>query len=142
MTAYKQDQGRHLRLAAFWGLSALLLYGGMALHRELGARFPSTTRALGGIRIPLLGWDLSPVFLAAAALVCGGAWGLFRWLQSPRTADALIDTEGELKKVTWPAGQEVVSSSVVVIASVLILMGFLAGADMVLARFLRGLLLG
>ena len=142
MYSYKQDQGRHIRLAAFWSLAALLLYGSMSLHREIAARFPSIGRPLGGVRLPLLGWDLSPAFLIAVAIFGGGSWGLYRWLQAPKTADALIETEGELKKVTWPGGQEVLNSSMGVIASVLVLMGFLAGADMFLARILRGLLLG
>jgi preprotein translocase SecE subunit len=142
VSAYRQDQGRHVRLAAFWGLAAMLLYGCMSLHRELIALFPSLSRPLGGASIPLLGWDLSPAFLAAAATACGGAWVLHVWLERPRTADTLIETEGELKKVTWPAGHEVLNSSVVVIACVLALMGFLAGADLLLARVLKGLLVG
>ena len=57
------------------------------------------------------------------------------------TADLLIDTESELKKVTWPTGEEVANSSFVVIVSVLFIMGFLAVADFIIAK-LAGRLLG
>ena len=54
----------------------------------------------------------------------------------------LIETESELRKVTWPTMPEAVRSSVVVIACVLFLMAFLASADWVLGRWAERLLLG
>ena len=57
-------------------------------------------------------------------------------------ADLLIETESELRKVTWPTVPEAVRSSIVVIACVLFLMAFLAGADWLLGRWADRLLLG
>ena len=56
----------------------------------------------------------------------------FRFMQEVRE---------EGRKVTWPTMREVVNSSVVVIVSVLFLMAFLAGADIVLAR-IAGVIFG
>jgi preprotein translocase subunit SecE len=67
---------------------------------------------------------------------------LFRWTESPKIADSLIDTESELRKVTWPTLPEAMRSSVVVIICVLVLMVILAGADLLLGRIVSNLLLG
>jgi preprotein translocase SecE subunit len=64
----------------------------------------------------------------------------YRWLESPKIADLLIETEHELRKVTWPTGKEVLNSSIVVVVCVALLMVFLAGADWALARVLNPLL--
>ena len=139
MASYKHDQGRMARMAAFWTLAALLFYGCAALRSELAARFDALERPLipGLPEIPPLGIDFNAAFLIAALLFGTGVWLLYRWIETPKNADLLIETEAELRKVTWPTGKEVVNSSVVVVVSVLFLMAFLAGADMLLARIAR-----
>ena len=77
---------------------------------------------------PALTWLTLTLFLA------------HRWLESPKIADLLIDTETELRKVTWPSGQEVLNSSIVVVVCVVVLMAFLAGADWFLARLVNPIL--
>jgi preprotein translocase SecE subunit len=47
-----------------------------------------------------------------------------------------------LRKVTWPTGQEVGNSSVVVILSVLFLMGFLAASDYFFGALMKALFIG
>ena len=140
--AYRKDQGRMVRMAAFWSLAILLFYGCTSLRRELTAFFPSMAQSIGGIRIPILGIDLSPAFLIAALVLGTGLWLLSRILERPKTADLLIDTEGELKKVTWPSLDETIQGSVVVIVCVLFLMGYLAGVDWFVGRLARVILLG
>jgi preprotein translocase SecE subunit len=136
MARYKQDQGRLARMASFWTLAAMLFYGCATLRAEL----PSYVKALqqpllsGFPELPVFGVTLNGALLIAVVLFVGGIWFLYRWLERPKNADLLIETEAELRKVTWPTMREVVNSSVVVIVSVLFLMAFLAGADIVLAR--------
>ncbi len=142
MTTYRKDQGRLARMAAFWSLAILLFYGCNSLQTELESRFDALAEPLGGIVIPVLGLALTPAFLVALVLFAGGTFLLMRWQHKPETADLLIDTEAELRKVTWPTGQEVVSSSLIVIFFVTFLMAFLAGADWFLARVARRLLIG
>ncbi len=67
---------------------------------------------------------------------------LLRWQQRPKVADLLIDTEAELKKVTWPTGQEVMNSSMVVVVCVLLIGAFLALADLFLARIMKVIIFG
>jgi preprotein translocase SecE subunit len=143
--AYKSDQGRLARLAAFWALAILLFYGCVSLHRTLSAAFGGAlSHALipSMKQIPVLGLAFN-LALLITAVVLGAAWYLlYRWQQTPKIADLLIETESELRKVTWPTISEAVNSSVVVIICVAFLMGFLAGADWLLGQWTTLILTG
>jgi preprotein translocase SecE subunit len=93
-------------------------------------------------RIPVLGLPLNLGLLISAAVLVASVWMLNVILNKPKNADLLIETESELRKVTWPTVPEAVRSSIVVIACVLFLMAFLAGADWLLGRWADRLLLG
>jgi preprotein translocase SecE subunit len=139
MATYKHDQGRMARMAAFWTLAALLFYGCTALRAELVGRVEALGKPLIAAmpRLSVIGVDFNAAFLIAALLFGVGVWLLYRWIETPKNADLLIETEAELRKVTWPTVKEVVNASVVVVVSVLFLMAFLAGADVLLARIAR-----
>ena len=120
------------RLIAFWTLAILVFYGSMSLNETLAGNF---NESLGEAlipsfpRIPVMGTNLTGAFLIAAIVCIVGIVLLFRFLEKPKYADLLIDTETELRKVTWPTLQEVINSSIVVILCVMFLMGFLAASD-------------
>jgi len=148
--AYRKDQGRYVRMAAFWTLAILLLYGCMQLRTELTSLFPeslgrpfgSDEAGQGGLRLPILGVNLS-VALVIAVLTAGtGLWLLHRWLDAPKRADLLIETEHELRKVSWPTLDEAVDGSIVVVVVVLFLMGFMAAADFVLGIVFQRIITG
>ncbi len=141
LAPYKEDQGRHVRMTAFWTTAFFLVFGCKYLY-DILVQFASLRTALGGIRIPVVGVDLSPAFLVSFLLFCAGMIAIQRWQQRPKIADLLIETEAELRKVTWPKGQEVLNTAVIVIVSVLLIGAFLAIADAFLARLMRYLLLG
>lgn len=142
MSSYKPDQGRMVRMAVFWSSAALALFGCTSLHTLLASSFSSLAAPIGGIRIPVFGVDLTPAFLITTGLLAVLAFVLYRWQQQPKTADLLIETEAELKKVTWPTLNEVINSSIVVIVFVLVLMGYLAGTDYLLGNLFTRILLG
>ena len=52
-----------------------------------------------------------------------------QWLQSTR--DFFRDTNGEMKKVTWPTKNEVVGTTAVVIVATIVFALFLWGCDVV-----------
>ncbi len=133
---YKKDQGRMVRMVAFWTLLILLLYGCSSLRSELAIRFSGAlARPIGGIVVPVIRTDLSAAFLIATLTFVGGVFLLFRWLDTPKNADLMIETEAELRRVTWPTLNEAIDGSVVVIVCVLVLMTFLAGTDWVLGKW-------
>src|SRR5262245_52390822 len=105
-TPYKEDQGRYVRMAAFWSVAFFLVFGCTFLH-DLLIQSAFLREPLGGSRIPVVAVNLSPAFLISFALFCAGMALIYRWQHNPKMADLLIETEAELKKVTWPKGQEV-----------------------------------
>jgi len=141
---YKSEQGRMARMAAFWTLASLAFYGSTSLNETLAGRWNALGAPLVASlpKLPVVGVGLTPAFLVSTLVLCGALFLLYRWLERPKSADLLIETEHELRKVTWPTAPEVVNSSLAVIACVLFLMGFLAAADWFLARVTRVILFG
>lgn len=144
MAGYKKDQGRLARMSVFWTLTGLTFYGCSSMRGELAARFGALGKPLipSMPEVPVLGVELSGAFLIALVTFVATVFFMHRYIEQPKTADLLIETESELRKVTWPTPKEVVNSSLVVIFSVLFLMAFLAGADVFLARVARVILFG
>lgn len=142
MAAYKKDQGRMVRMAVFWSVALLLFYGCGSLREVLSGKFTALSKPVFAAfpKLPVLGTSLSGGFMIAALVFCCAVVVAQRWIERPKNADLLIDTETELRKVTWPTGQEVFNSSIVVVVCVVLLMAFLAGADWFLARLVNPLL--
>jgi preprotein translocase SecE subunit len=148
--AYRKDQGRMARMAAFWSLAILALWGSRSLNIQLGVWGPDTlgkrlgsdAQGNGGVIVPVLGISLTPAFLIATIVAVASVFLIYRWLEKPKNADLLIDTESEMRKVTWPTFKDVINSSLVVIFCVLFLMAFLAGSDILIARVTRLLWFG
>ena len=114
MKGYREDQGRLARMAAFWSVVLLLMFGCTFLNDQL-IQFDSLSERIGGYRIPIVSVDLNGAFLISLGLFAVGLFVINRWQHKPKVADLLIDTEAELKKVTWPTMTEVINSSLVVI---------------------------
>lgn len=135
--SYKKDQGRFARMAAFWGLFLLAAYG------MLGGLVITLRGWLGSDRahawidpFPLLGrLDLSMAIALALLAVTGIA--IHRWLNRPKSADLLIDTENELRKVTWPSFSDTWTGTLAVVVTVAFLLVFLTFADIALSFVLR-----
>jgi len=140
--AYKKDQGRMARMAAYWSLAILVFYGCHSLHGELNGRVVALKTDLIGQPLPVLGLTVNGAFLIAASLLALGLYALHRWQGTPKVADLLIETENELRKVTWPTLPEAINASIVVLITVMIMMGFLAGSDWVLGKLFTKILLG
>ncbi len=87
--------------------------------------------------LPLVRLEVAVILIVALVLFLGlsGAalysWNLKRW------NDLLIDTQIEMKKVSWPKRQELVSSSVIVIVMVLALGFYLYVVDLILSFLSR-----
>ncbi|MEQ1630734.1 MAG: preprotein translocase subunit SecE [Planctomycetota bacterium] len=135
--SYRKDQGRYARLVAFVGLVLLISYGcfhGGGLVTELdGWLGESNTTYVE--TFPLLG-SLKTSTLIAVGVAGAAAFMLHRILNRPRVADALIETEDEMHKVTWPTWPETWSGAMAVVGMVLVLFCFLTIVDVVLLEVL------
>jgi preprotein translocase SecE subunit len=141
--AYKPEQGRITRTVAFWSLALLLVYGCMSLNDTLATYVPTLGAQFGGnATVPIVSWKLTAALLITLSVFGAGMFLLTRYLNRPKVAELLIETENELRKVTWPTFNEAMNSSFVVIACVALLMAFLAGADWWLGWAVGRVLLG
>jgi preprotein translocase SecE subunit len=132
LLTYKPDQGRGARLVSFGALAVLSWYGVTTLYDFLSWEW---SRAELGFTIPVVEIPVTPAFLIAAAVLIASLVGLRVLLNHPRVADLLIDTEGEMRRVTWPSWPETLNGSIVVIVAVIALLIVLSSADLVLSRF-------
>lgn len=139
---YREDQGRMARMFAFWSLVFVSLFGCTFLFDLLNNNVASLQPPLLDRPLPLVRVEVTGAFLISAIVFLGLAALIWRWQQKRRVADFLIDTEHELRKVTWPTTQDVVNSSTVVVICVLILMAFLAFTDWFLGRLFQQILIG
>ncbi|HJM39660.1 MAG TPA: preprotein translocase subunit SecE [Planctomycetota bacterium] len=141
MYRYKPEEGRNARQAAFWLGEGMIVYGCFALRGTLdrweGLRAPLLESFES---LPILGVTLNGSFLGALGVFLLLTWLLVGKLAVEKNADKLIEVETEMKKVTWPTFKEASNSSIVVVSTVLILMGFLAFSDAVLGRLFNFIL--
>jgi preprotein translocase SecE subunit len=138
---YKPGEGGIARATAFWSLAGFAYLAARRFYLW-SQRFELSEKDLLGVEIPVLAFPLTPGFLAALVLFFAGAWGIVRLLNAPKVADLLIDTELEMKKVTWPSFDEARKASFVVIACVLVMFLFLTLTDFGLEKLFFQLIYG
>ena len=115
VSLYKRGQGVWSRGIAAAGFAALGIWATLQTFQWMGALTHSTAYYVG-YWVPGM---ILAVFLGCALYVTNRA----------SLADFLIETELEMKKVTWPTSREVLVATGVVIVIVLLLGAFLWCAD-------------
>ena len=118
---YKKGQGYYTRLCTAMGAGIMVLLGCWALYNTLDL---VSAEKLG---TNTKGWIRAGV---PAAIFVIAAYLIFRLINSVRFADFLIQTEGEMKKVSWSTRKEIFSSTKIVIITVIIMAAILALVDM------------
>ena len=133
MLIYKRGRGSASRGIGIISLGIMALFG----CREL--RLFLLDRGLTPIQITAeleLRWaDLISGIVGAAC-----AAGIFLLLNNPKVVDFLLETEGELKKVSWSTPQQIFGNTVVVIVSVIVLAFFILVSDKVISEVIRMIL--
>ncbi len=127
MLIYKRDKGNASRGIGVAALGGVALFGCRELYQFLlNSGLPPVPGGLG------LRWADLVVGLAGA----GCALGIFLLLNNPKVVDFLLETEAELKKVSWSTPQQVFSNTVVVIVSVIVLAFFVLVSDNVISKII------
>jgi preprotein translocase SecE subunit len=86
--------------------------------------------------------SLRPQLFPAIAVFLTAMFVVFQVLNQDKMAEFLIETEGEVKKVSWPARKEYVGSAMIVVLVVAIVSGFLHFVDKGLSELLKRLGVG
>ncbi|MCD4825566.1 MAG: preprotein translocase subunit SecE [Phycisphaerae bacterium] len=121
MHIYKRTQGKYTRLITAIAMLMLGAWGCLSLAKTLHGSGCDVYMSFG---IPLV--------------VLLGLAGLLFWLVNrPKSADFLIATESEMKKVSWASRKEVVGSTKVVIVTTFIMAALLFLVDVVFANFFK-----
>ena len=94
------------------------------LDRTLSVEFNKTLVE----QFPLFG-TLKVSTLISLAVLAISAYAIHRFLNRPKAVDLLIDTESEMRKVTWPSLPETWTGTLAVMFTVLILFCFLTLTD-------------
>jgi len=143
LTPYRPAQGLYARVGVGAALLLICLFGSYRLYTMLLVGHAG--------KFTVLGMDVP-----YAALVAGGAFvlmGAAVWLLSfgPTTGlrgidattrkwiDLLIDTEAELRKVSWPTREDLTNSTVAVLVSIVVLGLFLVSVDYLIGWTMRAL---
>lgn len=134
---YKKGQGIYSRIVVGIALGVLGLFASISLNNAL-LDLPNVAQ---NTKVPLVGigltWGLICSFALFAVLgfliyifVAGMETGV-KPLDSSgkRVVEFLIETQGELQKVSWPTKYELVGSTAVVIISVVVIGIFVLGVD-------------
>ncbi|EMI16583.1 SecE protein [Rhodopirellula maiorica SM1] len=103
---YKPNQGRIVRQLTALAIWVVVALGCWSLYATLRGFLPA-----GSMLIPAI-----PMVTLAI-----GLWIGYRLVNWPQFADFLIAVEAEMNKVTWPAKDELIRASVVVIFTIFFL---------------------
>jgi len=121
---YKRGQGKYTRLCSAFGAAIIAGLGCLRLYKKLD----STDLGL---------WVKTMV--PAALFVAFGL--LIFWLvNKPSIADFMVVAEGEMKKVSWSSRKEIVVSTFIVIAVVIVMAALLGVTDLSFQLFFAWLL--
>jgi preprotein translocase SecE subunit len=120
---YKPGQGNWSRGVAAGGLAAFGLWGAL----ETRAWMIDYT-----VREKFYVGNIVPGIILLAFL-----WAAWFVANRMGTTDFIIETETEMKKVTWPTTREIVGATVVVVIVVVVLGAFMFGVDQLLEKVFK-----
>ncbi len=138
MEPQKAGQGSLTRLVTWMVLILAVALGCVELYAWIQSPTDQSLVPGGWFRrLPLVGVPFSLKFVICALLFVGLVM-LVRWsMRRPAMAAALVETELEMKKVSWPTKQESLNAMWVVVFVTAVLTGVLALFDLGLHVLLR-----
>ena len=137
---FKPDQGRLARGAAFWLTTALVFYGCQTLYLFL--QWGWAQEKLVEWEIPVFNLPVNLALIISVVVFLGFETLLLKLINSVKLGTLLIETETEMKKVTWPSVSDSFNSSMVVLIAVIFFMLFLGISDIVLHFIFKDIIFG
>lgn len=136
METYKAGQGSLARLTACVALLAAVALGAAELYSWIQDPKADSPLLPGELfaDLPFFGTPFSWKFLLCALVFCAGIWLSRRIMNRKDAVDALIETEQELRKVSWPTRDESINATGVVILVSVLLTAALFGFDLLFNR--------
>ena len=116
---YKSGQGYWTRMGTAMGAGLVAIFTTHFIYVDLRPRIPYLREH------PSVAMGIALGFLALAAVL------IFWFINKPNTADFLIATDSEMKKVNWTSRKDLIGSTRVVIIFMFLIAGLLFGIDIV-----------
>ncbi len=132
---YKRGQGKTSRYLAAGSVGVLSLFGCYSLYNYLNVR--GSLQKLILFVVPGVELDVNLPFLVSFGFFAGLMILLYALLNKPKIGDFLIETELEMKRVSWPVRSELIGSSTIVIITVVILAVIVMVFDLAVQAFMR-----
>ena len=129
---YKKGQGKYARGIGYAIAAVLMLFGAFRLH----ATFNVPGQHVWVADVPILG-DITLYKAIALGAFLLGLLVCHIILNKANLVDLLIDTEQEMRKVSWPSAKDVKSSTIVVVVVTFIIGLALFGFDKLLQHVFR-----
>ena len=120
LSIYKKGQGYYTRLCSTFAGIVISAIGCYRLRDSLDSW-------LGEMNTNTKAWMMAVIPLAALMVL---SFLVYLLVNKPKCADFMIETEGEMKKVNWPARKEIIASTKVVIITVIALAALIAAIDL------------
>ena len=139
MELYKEGHGVLVRRVAFVAVAALVLWGGLTVYDWFQFDLVREHR-MSDYQIPVIRQYLDPAFFLCWILVAAGWVFSYRFLNQERQADFLIETDTEVRKVTWPTWKDAINSSLVVLVFVVVVTFYILACDFVLTHLIKFIL--
>jgi preprotein translocase subunit SecE len=137
----KPGQGRWVRVVTYAGFGFMAIFGAATFHNLPGLR-SAWYAVLWEMSLAGLPITLRPIFFPSAALAMIAILAFHLFMNRPRWTDFLIETQSEVRRVSWPARREWVGSSIVVMIVIAVISVFLALVDKGLSKVLQSLKIG
>ena len=129
---YKKGQGTTARASAY-GIGALLIgFGALRLFAAVNVPGVGVLTP----ELPIIG-ALTITKVVAFAVGVAGVLGLHYVLNRPKSVDLLIETEAEMRRVSWPTMKQVWNATLVVAFVTLLFAVTMSGLDLVIRQVLH-----
>jgi len=142
MKPYKPDQGRVVRLTTFLACLVLVLWMCLNLYEAFPSGSPVYQVLAGPVDVFGVNLSVTVMLLIAAGVFLVLGLGLYLFFNWPKMGEFLIETEGELKKVSWPERKEYVGASFAVVVLVVFIVVYLYAVDVGLSFVLQKMRIG
>jgi preprotein translocase SecE subunit len=129
--------GRAVRLFSFLFIGGLIAFGAYALYMAPSISSVWWQPIAGPWSLMGKSVSLKPILFPAVGVFLTFMSAVYLVLNREKSADFLIETEGEIKKVSWPARKEFVGSAMIVVLVVAIVSMFLHYVDLGLSKMMQ-----
>jgi preprotein translocase SecE subunit len=133
--------GKWVRLSALAGVAVMAAFGAHSFYK-LPSSGSLWWKVIAETSIVGLAVPLRPILFPALGIFGTVMLMAYAAQNFERSADFLIETEGEVKKVSWPARKEYLGSAFVVVVVIAVVSIFLWAADEGLSRVMQKLKIG